>query len=60
VESVRIREDLLHAIFDAGAFRHFKATVRRCGIEQDWFAFRDEALREIAREWCEEHQIKWK
>jgi hypothetical protein len=60
VESDRIREDLLYALHGAGAFRHFKHTVRRCGIEKDWFAFRDESLRAIAVEWCEEHHISWK
>jgi hypothetical protein len=39
------------------AFRH---TVRRCGIEKDWFAFRDESLRKIAVEWCEEQGIQSK
>jgi hypothetical protein len=59
VESGRIREDLLDAIHGAGAFRNFKGTVRRYRIESAWFAFRKEALKEIAREWCEEHQIVW-
>jgi hypothetical protein len=60
VESDTIRDDLLFAIHGAGAFRHFKDTLRRCGIEQEWFSFRDEALRDIAVEWCEEHKIQWK
>jgi hypothetical protein len=60
VESDRIREDLLYAIHGAGASRNFKHTVRRCGIEQDWFGFRTEALRQIAIDWCEEHKIQWK
>jgi hypothetical protein len=60
VASDSIREDLLNAIHRSGAFRKFKDTVRRCGIEQDWFAFRDDALRQIAIDWCEEHKIQWK
>lgn len=59
VRSDRIRDDLLHAIHGAGAFRHFKAAVRRHRIESDWFAFRDEALTQIAREWCEENRVSW-
>lgn len=59
VESESIRDDLLFAIHGAGAFRHFKHTLRRHGIEQAWFAFRAEALRQIARDWCEENQIAW-
>lgn len=59
VESESIREDFLFAIHGAGTFGHFKHNVRRHGIEQAWFAFRAEALREIAREWCEENEIAW-
>jgi hypothetical protein len=59
VASDRIREDLLHAIHGAGAFRNFKDTLRRHQIESAWFAFRAEALRQIARNWCEENHIGW-
>jgi hypothetical protein len=59
VESPKIREDLLYAIHGAGAFRHFKDTLRRHRIEEAWYAFRTKALREIAIEWCEEHDIAW-
>jgi len=60
VESDRIREDLLRVIHGAGAFRNFKDTIRRHGIEPAWFAFRAGALRQIALDWCEENQIVWK
>ena len=60
LESAKIRDDLEHAIHGAGAFRHFKATIHRHRIEQSWYDFRDEALREIAIEWCEEHEISWR
>jgi hypothetical protein len=59
VQSDTIREDLLHAIHGAGAFRYFRDTLRRHRIEQTWFAFRTEALRQIAVDWCEENQIAW-
>lgn len=59
LESENIREDLLHAIHGGGAFRNFKYNVRRHGIEKAWYAFRAEALRQIAIDWCEEHHIVW-
>jgi uncharacterized protein UPF0158 len=59
VESDSVREDLLHAIHAAGAFRNFKDTLQRCGMESAWFAFRTEALRQIAQNWCEENHIVW-
>jgi hypothetical protein len=59
VEPDRIREDLLHAIHGAGAFWNFKDTLRRHGIESAWFAFRAEALKQIAVNWCEANHIVW-
>ena len=60
VESERIREELQRAIHGAGAFRNFKDTLQRNGIEPAWFAFRAEALKEIALNWCEENHIPWR
>ena len=57
VGSDDIRDDLSRAIHGTGAFRNFKGTVRRLGIESAWFAFRTDALRQIALDWCEENQI---
>jgi hypothetical protein len=60
VTSEAIRQDLLHAIQGAGAFRHFRSAIRRHRIESDWYAFRSEALKRIAIDWCEENQIAWR
>jgi hypothetical protein len=59
MESEDIREELSRAIYGSGAFRNFKDTVRCLGIERAWFAFRTDALRQIALDWCEENQIAW-
>jgi hypothetical protein len=56
----RTAEELEEAIRGSGAFRMFKSTIRRLKIEQQWYAFRLQALEEIARDWCEEHDIPWK
>ena len=57
VEADSVREDLLNAIHGPGAFRNFKNTLRRHGIESSWFAFCTEALKQIALGWCKENQI---
>jgi hypothetical protein len=57
VENPNLRVELLNAISGRGAFRSFKDTIHRRGIQDAWYAFRDEALRNIAREWCEEEGI---
>jgi hypothetical protein len=56
----RIRQELLDAIHGAGAFRMFRSLIRRLGIEQNWYQFREERLAEIAREWLEAHKLPYK
>jgi Uncharacterised protein family (UPF0158) len=46
-------DELLTALHGSGAFRYFKDTVRRLGIVKDWYRFRDEAFKEIARDWLQ-------
>jgi hypothetical protein len=60
VQSVQIREELEFAIHGGGAFRHFKQIIRQHRIEEAWYTFRDQALRQIAIDWCEEHEIAWR
>ena len=57
--SEQTRQELLDAIHGAGAFRTFRSTIRRLGMEQSWYLFREEAVREIARNWLEEHELSY-
>ncbi|HWT79791.1 MAG TPA: UPF0158 family protein [Candidatus Methylomirabilis sp.] len=57
VEDEEASDELLTALHGRGAFRYFKDTVRRLGIVQDWYRFRDEATKEIARDWLRDHGI---
>lgn len=41
---------LLHAIHGRGAFRMFRAVIEEAEIREEWFAFKHDALRDIARE----------
>jgi len=50
----KISDVLLGKIRGSGAFRRFKDTIYRYGIEKEWFRFRDEAYKEIAISWLEE------
>jgi hypothetical protein len=59
VESDGIREELMNAIHGSGAFRYFKDTLGRHRLEQAWSAFRDQALRQIAIDWCDVKGIAW-
>ncbi len=59
VEQQAISDRLLDAIRGRVAFRRFKERIHECGIANDWHHFRDTALEEIAKEWCEENQIAY-
>lgn len=44
---------ILDKIRGSGAFRRFKDTIYRYGVEKDWFKFRDEAYKEITIAWLQ-------
>ncbi|WP_153465478.1 UPF0158 family protein [Sediminibacillus terrae] len=53
------RGKLLSVIKGRGAFRRFKDTIIDLDIRNEWFEFRDQAYREIAKEFCEKHDIEY-
>ena len=50
---------LLDKIHGAGAFRRFKDAIHQFGIAEDWYRFRDRALKEIAIDWLETNHIAY-
>ncbi len=44
-------QEVLDAIHGRGAFRMFKGTIRRLGIEEAWFTFKTRCLEDMARDW---------
>jgi len=58
-EDERVRRELLDAIHGSGAFRMFRRTIGRLGLEDSWYQFRDKALEEIAREWLEDNNLPY-
>lgn len=57
VKDEATREDLVAGMQGQGAFRRFKETVYANHLEKKWFLFRDDAIREIARDWCQENDV---
>jgi len=49
--------DMLHG---SGAFRRFKDLIYRYGIENDWFAYKDQAYKQIAIAWLEREGIAYR
>ena len=59
IEYERISEELLSAIRGGGAFRRFKDAIHRLKVAEAWYRYRDQAYRQIAIEWCEQHGIEY-
>ena len=59
LEDDRKRDILFNAIQGRGAFRRFKDKIYELDVEQIWFAYRQKAFCQIAKEWCEDHDIEY-
>ena len=59
ISDEKVSDVLLDKIHGSGAFRRFKDTIYRYGIEKDWFRFKDEAYKEIAVSWLERHGFEY-
>ncbi len=57
VDDDTLRQELLDAIKGSGAFRRFKNMIRRRGIEQPWWTYRDAAIEKIATDFLEMENI---
>ena len=55
--AAHVGEVLCNALHGRGAFRRFKDTCIRFGIEQSWYQFRSEKLYALAKEWCQENGL---
>ena len=54
------KQELLYVSLEGkGAFRRFKDTLIRTGLQEEWYAFKREAFIEIAKEWCENNNISY-
>ena len=47
------------SIKGSGAFQRFKNKIHHYGIADEWYKYKDEALKELAIEWCEENEIEY-
>ena len=59
-EQCRCRAELLSAVHGSGAFRHFKQTIERLGLEQSWYRYREAAFEQVAKDWLEENKIPYR
>ena len=53
------RDAVLTALHGRGAFRYFKDTVHRLGLTKSWYAYREARYLDVARAWCDAHDIAY-
>jgi hypothetical protein len=54
-----IRDSMYRSIKGSGAFRRFKENIHRYNMAEDWYKYREEAIKQIAIDWCEENDIEF-
>jgi len=59
-EQSQFRAELDSAVHGAGAFRRFKDTIYRLGLEDVWSRYREAAFEQVAREWLDENGITYR
>ena len=50
---------LWRAIKGKGAFRYFKDTIHRLGLQDEWYRYRDRAMKEFVIEWAEAKHVPY-
>ena len=56
-QAQEIGRELYNALKGRGAFRRFKDMLNRYGIADEYYAYRHIFYTEIAKEWCQNHDI---
>jgi len=59
LDNQEISDILCDLIKGSGAFRRLKDAIYRYEIEDEWHSYRDNAIKEIAIEWCRENNIEF-
>jgi hypothetical protein len=52
-----IADELWRAIKGKGAFRYFRDTLNRLGIQDEWYRFREAAMKKFVIEWAEANNV---
>jgi hypothetical protein len=54
-----LSENLQEDLRGANAFQAFQMKLRKHRLQGEWNEFRERALRDVAREWCNQHEIAY-
>jgi hypothetical protein len=50
---------MMNAIHSRGAFRYFRDSIERYRLVDQWYRFRNAAIRRIAIDWCGTNKIEY-
>ena len=53
------RQQLENCMWQKGMYRKFKDKLFQLGLEEQYYKFYDEKLKEIAIMWCEKNQLEY-
>ncbi|MBS3811558.1 MAG: hypothetical protein KGY44_06830 [Halanaerobiales bacterium] len=59
IDDDKLRKIMYNSIQGRGAFRRFEDNVHKYGIIDDWYDFQENVYMEIAKQWCNNHGIKY-
>jgi hypothetical protein len=59
LDKQEIGDILCDLIIGSGAFRRFKDAIYKYRVEDEWHIYHDNAIKEIAIEWCRENNIEF-
>lgn len=60
INNLEIKNNLQRLIQGKGAFRRSKDYCFEMNIIQDWYDFKEQKYKEIAINWCEQNELKYK
>ena len=59
VRNAEAADQLWQAIKGKGAFRYFKDTADRLGLLNQWFQYRDDAMKEFVVDWAADNNVPY-
>jgi len=59
IEDDKLRDIFMYSIKGKGAFKRFKDTAYKHEILENWYEFKNIALKHIAIEWCKDNNISY-
>ena len=59
IEDVNLREKLYEATRGRGAFSRFRYIIESNDLLDDWYKYKDEKYKAIAKEWCIDNNIEF-